>query len=100
MNNSYINEKNATGNDKFLSSVKEKNKIINNFTLDYYYDLLDKYDLSGTWNMIIKELKEHTVESLNKTFLKFDDIGELYEIGLAHTNKIEKKELGKYYTPT
>jgi len=100
MNSSYINEKNATGNDKFLSSVKEKNKIINNFTLDYYYDLLDKYDLSGTWNMIIKELKEHTVDSLNKTFLKFDDIGELYEIGLAHTNKIEKKELGKYYTPT
>lgn len=41
MNNSYINEKNATGNDKFLSSVKEKNKIINNFTLDYYYDLLE-----------------------------------------------------------
>jgi len=36
---------------------------------------------------------------LNNSFLKFNFLGELYEIGLAETNKINKKEMGKYYTP-
>lgn len=30
---------------------------------------------------------------------EFDNIGELYEIGLAFDNQISKKQLGQYYTP-
>lgn len=35
----------------------------------------------------------------NKKIFSFDNIGELYEIGLETDNQISKKELGQYYTP-
>lgn len=80
-------------NDKTTSFISQ-------FNLEVYYEYLDKYDLAKTWEIIMDELKKTNIEELEDTFLKFDDIGELYEIGLAYTNKIQKKELGKYYTPT
>ena len=36
---------------------------------------------------------------LSNNIFDFDNLGDLYEIALAHTNKINKKELGQYYTP-
>ena len=35
----------------------------------------------------------------DNSFFSFDNIGELYEIGLEADNQISKKELGQYYTP-
>lgn len=58
-----------------------------------YLSQIKKYGLSKTWdNILINSLygsKEYDVENF----------GELYEIGLEYTNKISKKEMGKYYTP-
>lgn len=36
---------------------------------------------------------------INAEIVSFDNIGELYEIGLEFDNQISKKELGQYYTP-
>lgn len=90
----------SENNIKILSSKQKSTGLLDKFNLDVYYELLDKHGLNKTWSKILKEFKHYSLDKLNQTFLKFDDIGELYEIGLAHTNKIEKKEMGKYYTPT
>src|SRR5690625_44080 len=86
--------------DKNKKKDKSSNSFLVDFNLETYYQLLDDLGLDDTWNLIIKELRNNTLAEINKTFLHFDDIGELYEIGLAYTNKIQKKEMGKYYTPT
>ena len=36
---------------------------------------------------------------MRRNIFEFDNIGELYEIGLAFNNQISKKQLGQYYTP-
>lgn len=71
-------------------------KHFKNYNIDLYKEDLDKNGLQKTWDKILdyclnnKEVPE---------ILNVKNFGELYEIGLAHTNKIAKKELGKYYTP-
>lgn len=94
-----VNNVVSENNIRILSSKQKSTGLLNKFNLDVYYELLDKHGLNKTWNKILKEFKYYSLDELNQTFLKFDDIGELYEIGLAYTNKIEKKEMGKYYTP-
>ena len=89
-----------TSDDKFITSFVRSKNLIKNLNLEIYYDILDIYGLEKTWKYIISSLRKHTLKEINQTFVKFDDIGELYEIGLAHTDKIEKKDMGKYYTPT
>lgn len=70
------------------------------FTLDVYEKMIDTYGLSKTWSRILNLISDKTVEQLSENeLLSFDNIGELYEIGLAHSNKISKKDMGKYYTP-
>ncbi len=64
------------------------NNLINN-----YLNNIKINGLSKTWDNILNTslfgAREYNV----------DDFGELYEIGLEFTNKISKKEMGKYYTP-
>jgi predicted RNA methylase len=62
---------------------------------DYIKDI-DKKGLKKTWHTILSKTmaKEFDTELFN-----IDNYGELYEIGLEHENKIDKKEMGKYYTP-
>lgn len=57
-------------------------------TIEKYIEEIDKNGLKNVWDFIIKN-------NLNE----IQDAGELYEIGLAHVNKKEKKESGKYFTP-
>lgn len=76
------------------------NLQLEDIDLESYRSILNEYGLEKTWEWILKELKKYNLQKLNNTFFKFDDIGELYEIALAQTNKIKKKEMGKYYTPT
>lgn len=52
-----------------------------------YYSLIDEKGLKDAWAFILTN---------NIDEEKWID---LYEKGLAYTNKIEKKEMGKYYTP-
>lgn len=65
--------------------------LINNYIKD-----IDKKGLKKTWHTILSKTmaKEFDTELFN-----IDNYGELYEIGLEHENKIDKKEMGKYYTP-
>lgn len=73
---------------------------IETFTLEQYYLSLDKFGLSKTWSKILKMISGKKISVLaSNNLLNFDNLGELYEIGLAHTNKIDKKDLGKYFTP-
>ena len=64
------------------------NNVVNN-----YLNSIKINGLSKTWDNILNNCllgsKEYNIE----------DFGELYEIGLEFTNKISKKEMGKYYTP-
>lgn len=83
----------------YKATPKINNIELNDFTFDIYINYLQKFKLKKTWDFILQLISNKTIEELNNSFLKFDNLGELYEIGLAETNKIDKKEMGKYYTP-
>ena len=57
-------------------------------TIEKYIEEIDKDGLENVWDSIIKN-----------GLSEVQNAGELYEIGLAHINKKEKKESGKYFTP-
>lgn len=69
-----------------------------NYTIEAYKNDLDALGLKKTWQDILSYRKSHSDESV-VDILKTCNFGELYEIGLAHVNKISKKEMGKYFTP-
>ncbi|MCL2176426.1 MAG: N-6 DNA methylase [Firmicutes bacterium] len=69
------------------------------FSLQQYYEMIDEYGLAQTWDKLLSIILKYCTARLNGSLLKFDNLSELYEIGLAYSNKIEKKDLGKYYTP-
>lgn len=60
--------------------------------LEQYHKSIDMIGLSDTWNKILTEF-------FPSDFFTPDRLGGLYEDGLAYSNKIEKKAMGKYYTP-
>ncbi len=62
---------------------------------DYIKDI-DKKGLKKTWHTI---LSKTMAKEIDTELFNIDNYGELYEIGLEHENKIDKKEMGKYYTP-
>ena len=66
------------------------------YSINDYIKDIDKKGLKKTWHTILSKTmaKEFDTELFN-----IDNYGELYEIGLEHENKIDKKEMGKYYTP-
>lgn len=68
-------------------------------TISTYSDMLESMSLKKVWDNIIKLINNSSLKDINNSKIKFDDLGELYEYGLAETNKINKKEMGKYYTP-
>lgn len=69
-----------------------------NYTLETYKKDLNSFGIKRTWTNILKYRKSHADgEVVN--ILRTCNFGELYEIGLAHVNKISKKEMGKYFTP-
>ena len=66
------------------------------YTMEKYLTDIDKKGLKKTWRSILSNTLNNKFES--DIFIP-DNYGELYEIGLEHINKINKKEMGKYYTP-
>ena len=82
-----------TMNEEFCSSLNS-NKL--NYTIKQYIEDIDKYGLTDVWIGIISLFED---ENDAYGVLTINNFGELYEIGLAHTNKISKKEYGKYFTP-
>ena len=70
------------------------------FNINQYYHMLDHFGLEKTWDNILNFLTGKTINDLSINYLlSFDNLGQLYEIGLAYSNKILKKDMGKYYTP-
>ncbi len=61
-------------------------------TLQEYHNLIDEIGLSQAWDKILSSI-------FPNEFFAPDRLGGLYEDGLAYENKIEKKAMGKYYTP-
>ena len=64
------------------------------YTLQDYYEDIKTKDLSNIWDYIL----QNDIPIKSPDFA-ITHLGELYEDGLARTNKIAKKEMGKYYTP-
>ena len=58
---------------------------------EYHNSILD-VGLEATWKIILNNY-------FPNDFFKPETLGGLYEDGLAFANKIEKKSMGKYYTP-
>ncbi len=69
---------------------------LNNYTIDDYITDINSGGLEKTWHAILSKTLNGT---FNSDLFNIDNYGELYEIGLEHVNKINKKEMGKYYTP-
>lgn len=61
-------------------------------TLTEYHQSIIDNGLDETWNIILANY-------FPNDFFQEDKLGGLYEDGLAFSNKIEKKAMGKYYTP-
>lgn len=61
-------------------------------TLVEYHSLIDEKGLHGAWEEILNNI-------FPNDFFSPERLGGLYEDGLAYENKIEKKAMGKYYTP-
>jgi predicted RNA methylase len=66
------------------------------YTIENYFSDIDKKGLKKTWHSILSKTLKNEFDS---DLFIVDNYGELYEIGLEHVNKINKKEMGKYYTP-
>lgn len=64
------------------------------YTLENYYKDIAHLGLNTTWKKILQQ----DIPSESSDFSVYK-LGERYEEGLALENKIEKKEMGKYYTP-
>lgn len=83
---------NATTNNDW----QKLSQILNNYSLDQYTNDIDVFGLDITWDSILALLKQNATKDII-TFIP--TIASLYEYGLAHVDKINKKECGKYYTP-
>ena len=57
-----------------------------------YHELIKEKGLFGAWETILTDY-------FPSEFFSSEHLGGLYEDGLAFVNKIEKKSMGKYYTP-
>ena len=68
-----------------------------NYSLSNYKEDISQYGLEKTWDNILNFVENNPTTT---GILQIKNFGELYEIGLSYINKTEKKELGKYYTPT
>lgn len=69
---------------------------LKNYNLDVYVDDLTKIGLEKTWDYICEYILKY---GENECFLNISNFGEMYEIGLAVQDKIQKKKSGQYYTP-
>lgn len=67
------------------------------YTIDKYREDLDTFGLRKVWEEIIEFRKKYTVIP---SLLHTDNLGSLYEHGLAYIDKNNKKEQGVYYTPS
>lgn len=66
------------------------------YSVTNYAEDLSRYGLEETWVRILSSIHKYG----ENDFLNVSNFSNLYEIGLAYTNKIAKRETGKYFTPS
>lgn len=67
-----------------------------NYKLENYISDIEDKGLAYTWSYICEYVLKF---GENEDFLNVQNFGEMYEIGLAIQDKIQKKNNGQYYTP-
>lgn len=74
-----------------------QNNKYENYDFNSYVEDIKKDGLKKTWTNLCQFIIKNS-NNLNN-FLRPDNLGELYEMGLAIQDKNTKKTMGKYYTP-
>lgn len=69
----------------------------NGYTIEKYREDLDNFGIKTVWQNIISFCQNNKV---SLPLLHTDNLGSLYEHGLAYLDKENKKEQGVYYTPS
>ncbi|VEU79183.1 Type I restriction-modification system methyltransferase subunit [Metamycoplasma cloacale] len=69
-----------------------------NYDMNKYFEDIDSKGLKTTWIDICNYLRNVDFSHIPE-FFNFDNIHEVYEIGLARVDKTSKKKMGQYYTP-
>lgn len=92
-----INEKNYKGcRDAHMNLENDIEKKFQDYSIDDYSNDIKSLGIKKTWDSII----EYVLQGGNKNnFLSVVNFGQIYEIGLAISDKQQKKESGQYYTP-
>jgi predicted RNA methylase len=83
-------------NESFITVKQFTTVNFSNYTLRQYYADIDNFGLETVWDNLLEYCLHNKKQN---ELIAVDNFGELYELGLAYINKIEKKEMGKYYTP-
>ncbi len=87
----FIKQKKQTKNVLSDSQIAR----FKSYTIEDYQKDVELYGLSELWDLICN----YVLTSSENDLLTVSKFGELYEIGLAIENKIQKKNNGQYYTP-
>lgn len=61
--------------------------------INTYEQSIDSYGLHKTWKALLSQTDSYSSYMI-------DNVSEMYEYGLAYSDKKSKKSLGKYYTPS
>lgn len=99
----YDQSADGTANEKRNAMEDVTGSVTDNGTrlpdsLDGYTEMVRERGIGGAWGAILSACEENPASL--PAFLAPGSFGELYEIGLAEADKVSKKELGKYYTPS
>ncbi len=79
-----------------VSLTDENLEKYKSYNLEKYINDVETLGLKQTWSVICKYV---LTCGENADFLNIKNFGEMYEIGLAIQDKIQKKNNGQYYTP-
>ena len=90
------NQRNEKSKPNIFDANIDWNSRFFSYNLEKYKDDVNKRGLESTWDAICNFLLN---TSNYNGFLNLNNLGELYEIGLAVQDKQNKKDNGQYYTP-
>lgn len=88
----------VSSNETTMNVVLSELEIVKfqSYNLEKYINDVENDGLSHTWAFICDYVLNY---GENPDFLNVNNFGEMYEIGLAIQDKIQKKNNGQYYTP-
>lgn len=91
-----IEEKQSQKTEIAVNLTDEVVISLKNYKLENYISDIEDKGLAYTWSYICEYVLKF---GENEDFLNVKNFGEMYEIGLAIQDKIQKKNNGQYYTP-